>query len=231
MRHVACYRWAASQLDKAPHGTILDAGAGEGYGTSEVTRISGRNVVAIELDEATTIHAHHTYPTVPSVRANLISLPCADKSFAGCVSLQVIEHLWDPITYLRELARCTRGPIIISTPNRPVHSPHLNKGQKPDNLFHVQEFDADELRDLLELADPNRQPQLFGLGHGTKISEWEHTNGGLVPALLNHDSSRLAQRFAESITDTDFIIFSVDDLSPHHSSSRVPSAFDLIALW
>lgn len=231
MRHVACYRWAASWLERAPQGSVLDAGAGEGYGAKEVSGISGRPVVAVELDAAAATHAHHTYPDIASVRANLVSLPCADDSFAACVSLQVVEHLWDPITYLRELARCTRGPIVISTPNRPVHSPHLRKGQKPDNVFHVQEFDADELRDLLELADPNRQPKLFGLGHGTKISKWEHTNGGLVPALLNHDSSRLAQRFAESITDTDFTIFSLEDPSTHHSSSRVPSAFDLIALW
>ena len=232
MRHLACYRWAASQLGHKltgpATGTILDAGAGEGYGASEVARLTGRTVVAIELDETAATHAQHTYPNVPTVRANLVSLPCADRSFTACVSLQVVEHLWDPIMYLRELSRCTLGPIIISTPNRPVHSPHLSKGQKPDNIFHVQEFDADELLDLLRLADPNRTPRLFGLGHGTMISEWEQSNGGLVFGLINDDPSGVAQRFAESITDTDFTIFS---FSLDEPSAQDPPAHDLIALW
>jgi hypothetical protein len=137
-----------------------------------------------------------------------VALPFRPAAFLAAVSLQVVEHIWDPITYLRELARCTRGPIIMSTPNRPVHSPSLQPHQRPENPFHTREFDAEELTELIDEALPARLPEITGLNHGPRIRGWEAVHGSL-PRALNHHDNEIRGRallFATSIADDDFLV-------------------------
>ena len=232
MRHLACYRWAAAQLAQraatsSTHlGPVVDAGAGEGYGSDELTRALGCPVVAVELDAPTACHAGSHYPALAIVRANLVELPFRTGSFQAAVSLQVVEHIWDPLAYLRELSRCSIGPVILSTPNRPVHSPHLQRGQRPDNPFHVREFDALELTELLEAADDARTPTWFGLRHGTRITQWEDRNGSLPHALfLDPEDADPVTAFASTLSDTDFLI---EQMNPQDTISSV---LDLVAIW
>jgi SAM-dependent methyltransferase len=210
-----------------PRYAVLDAGSGEGYGAAEIsrlssTRIAAPRVTAVELDAATAGHARNHYPGVDHVRANLIALPFADGSFHSAVSLQVIEHIWDPVTYLRELDRCTSGPIVISTPNRPVHSPHVARGERPANPFHVREYDAEELRESLLAVNSQRTPLLFGLHHGPRIAAWEHAHGALPDALLAEEPAAAA--FAHGIDGDDFVI------APLQADDD-PRVHDLVALW
>lgn len=231
MRHLACYRWAAATLSdllarRPIDGPLLDAGAGEGYGSAQLAESVKREVVALELDERTAGHTRAHYPSLAVLRANLVALPCRDHAFAASVSLQVVEHIWDPQIYLRELARCTAGPVVVSTPNRPVHSPQIGRGERPDNPFHVREFDALELRDLLAQAAPERTPRLYGLLHGPRLIDWEESWGSLPTALLRESESPDATHtFAASITDADFVI---EEMDPHTMHDR---ALDLVALW
>ncbi len=228
-RHLACYRWAATQLATttavSSHGSrqraFIDAGAGEGYGCELLRTTTDAHVVAFDLDETTMRHLRHAYQNIIGVLGNLIALPFQDRAFAAAVSLQVVEHIWDPIGYLSELDRCTAGPVIISTPNRPVHSPGLAPGETPRNPFHVREFDAAELRALLARSSNTRSIALWGLHHGDRIQRWEHRNGSLAEALIKADRSALD--FAETVTDQDFTI------SP--SDGNDSTAQDLIALW
>lgn len=219
-RHEAAYAWAAEAIGAGRdrvRDPILDAGAGEGYGTHVLPGALG-----VELDAATVRHARARYPAVPWVRANLVALPLADRSCAAAVSLQVIEHIWDPLAYLRELARCARGPIVVSTPNRPVHSPGLARRAKPDNPFHVREFDADELAELLGDADAARSVRMFGLHHGPRVAGWEAEHGSLPDALLADDPS--AVDFAEQVGIADFAIRPLAECDGS-------SVHDLVALW
>lgn len=222
-RHLAVYRWVAARIADLPPGPLLDAGSGEGYGAAELARLCAREVTAAELDAATVRHARDTYPHLDTVRANLVALPFSTGAFAATVSLQVVEHIWDPLTYLRELARCTDGPIFLSTPNRPVHSPHLAPGQRPDNIFHVSEFDQAEMLDLLHRADPLRAPRVLGLRHGPAITDWERDHGSLPRALL--EGKPEATSFAHSVSEDDFLVSPLDEeriASPCH---------DLLAIW
>lgn len=225
-RHLACYRWSAEMIGSlVSGGPLLDAGSGEGYGAAELATACTSDVVAVELDALTTRHSGDRYSHVGHVQANLVSLPFHSKAFASTVSLQVIEHIWDPHTYLRELARCTRGPVIISTPNRPVHSPHLARGERPGNPFHVREFDAAELVELLTEAFPDRSPVLYGLSHAQRIATWERENGSLPLTLLEYPESAEVVAFAQTVTCRDFAFEPLDGLAPG------PDAQDLVAIW
>lgn len=225
-RHLACYHWVgehlASTIPAGRPSTVLDAGAGEGYGSHELAALTGASVLALELDAVTAAHARRAYPDIDVVQANLIAMPLADQSVSASVSFQVIEHLWDVPRYLAELARCTRGPIAISTPNRFLHSPGLGRGEKPTNPFHVREFDAAELAAELRGVTPG-DVVVHGLHHGYSIHEWESTNGSLPTALFSEDAGNreAAEDFAASLGPDDF----------HITNDDVDVAQDLIAWW
>ena len=78
------------------------------------------------------------------------TLPFEDDSFDLTVLLQVIEHIaLDKLDiFLREIRRVTRaeGRVIVSTPNRLIRLLPL---QKPWNRFHVKEYSASDLEQLL----------------------------------------------------------------------------------
>lgn len=227
-RHLACYQWLTRHLGEArpPEGPVLDAGSGEGYGASLLQTQLARPVVAVELDVHSVTHCHSRYPQVDSVLANVVALPFATASFAATVSLQVIEHIWDPVTYVCELARCTSGPIALSTPNRLVHSPGLAALAKPENPFHVREFDATEMHELLQQSHPTRRVHMFGVRHGPRIRAWEDANGPLPDAVLAGDPKTM--EFAALVDTEDFTITRLADPL---SSFVNDDVHDLIALW
>ncbi len=103
------------------------------------------------------------------------------------VSLQVVEHIWNPDGYVRELARVCRpgGVVVLSTPNRLTFSPGLGRKERPDNVFHCREFDADELAGSATRWAPDLAvAQVLGLRHGPRLRAWESEHGALVSAQL-----------------------------------------------
>ena len=213
-RHEAAYRWITSTFtDQLRDAVVLEAGSGEGYGAELLRDAGARLVVALEYDDASARHAHSAYPRVATTRANLAELPASPNSADVVVSLQVVEHLWDLRGFLRGCHSVLRpgGLLIVSTPHRPVFSPGLGRGEKPMNPFHVEEFDAVQLADMLTAAG-FADVVVHGLHHGARITAWERLSGvsvvaaqvsavtgsGEVPADLDE--------FVASITVEDFTI-------------------------
>jgi SAM-dependent methyltransferase len=215
-RHEAVYRWA----EGLPAQRVADVGAGEGYGAALLA--AHAFTIAIELDEESARHAGSAYPQVAVARANAVALPLASNAVDLCVSLQVIEHVWDVPAYLAELRRITAGSVLVATPNRPVFSPGLQRGERPVNPFHEREFDAEELRALLDGAG-FADIRLFGLHHGPRLREWESAHGSVVAAQV---AAVIAGRWPEALAD--FVAsVSAEDFALTDSTD---GAQDLIAL-
>jgi SAM-dependent methyltransferase len=186
-RHEAAYRWiVGSHAQRLRDAVVVEAGSGEGYGADLLRGAGARLVVALEYDAASVAHAGTTYTGVRTARANLAAMPLAPASADVLVSLQVVEHLWDLRGFLHDCARILRpgGLLVVTTPNRPVFSPGLRRGEKPTNPFHVEELDAEQLHDLLARAGLTGV-DVRGLHHGSRIAAWEAARGtGLVEAQV-----------------------------------------------
>lgn len=185
-RHEAVYRWVAQQPALVRDATVVEAGSGEGYGADLLRAAGARMVLALEHDEVTARHSASAYPSVATARANLAAIPVAHATADLLVCLQVVEHLWDLRGFLRDAVRVLRpgGTAVVSTPNRPVFSPGVGRGQKPTNPFHVEELDAEQLDERLRTAG-FVDVEVRGLHHGPRIEAWEAARGaGLVPAQI-----------------------------------------------
>lgn len=186
-RHEVAYAWITRRFaGLISAGIVADAGAGEGYGTAWLRDADPRAVIAWEYDEAACLHATHTYPAMAIVRANLDALPARDRSTDLIACCQVIEHLWDLPRFLRECHRVLRpgGALIVTTPNRLTFSPGLDRGAKPVNPFHVEEFDAEQVGALLSAAG-FINIEVLGLHHGDRIDAWERGKGSIVAAQID----------------------------------------------
>jgi len=219
-RHEAAYRWiAATYDDRLREAVVVEAGSGEGYGAALLQERGARVVVALEYDAAAVAHAGSAYAGVTTTRANLAAMPLAASSVDVLVCLQVVEHLWDLPGFLSDCAAALRpgGLLVVSTPNRPVFSPGLGRGQKPTNPFHVEELDAEQLHDLLAAAGLT-EIEVHGLHHGPRIEEWEARHGvslvdAQIASTLTPDAAaggaELAA-FVASVTVDDFVVDDAD---------------------
>ncbi len=180
LRHEVAYNLLPRWLPSA--GVVIEAGCGEGYGAA-VLSDAGFQVVAVDYEQSVVDHVRRRYPQVEVMCAGLDRLPIAMGRADAVVSLQVIEHLWDLPGFLAESARVLRsgGVIVVSTPNRPTFSPGLARGEKPTNPFHVEEFDAEQVGQMLETSGFH-DVSVLGVHHGGRIRRWEAEHGSIVAA-------------------------------------------------
>lgn len=129
--------------------TVLDLGCNNGYGTSILGRDSAHTIgVDVSPQSVQAARQNNAAPNIEYRVVDGFELPFDDATFDLIVSFQVIEHIFDPAPYLRNIRRVLRpgGTVIFTTPNAPIR---LDPGMKPWNPFHVREFNAAELQELL----------------------------------------------------------------------------------
>jgi SAM-dependent methyltransferase len=148
--HLARYAFA---VRLARNRRVLDAGCGSGYGAAELAR-EAREVVGIDISEEAIDYARERYhgQRVQFERASCLEIPAADGAFDLVVAFEIIEHLSDWRTFLREARRVLSPPgqFVVSTPNRLYYAE--SRAQLGPNPFHAHEFDYAEFRSELETA-------------------------------------------------------------------------------
>lgn len=146
--HVARYEWAAREIGGNAK-TVIDYGAGIGYG-SVIMAQAGAQVIAIDIsDEA---HAygekHWKHERVKRVTHDLMR-PIQIEADAA-VAFEIIEHLQDPREFLRSIKATT---LYASVPNEIVTP------WRPYILHHHRHYTPEELAELLAAC-------------GWQIEEW-----------------------------------------------------------
>ncbi|WP_206070491.1 methyltransferase domain-containing protein [Knoellia koreensis] len=221
-RHEVAYAavpgFVAALTSRAPS-TVLDAGSGEGYAAELLGRAwPGSRVVGVDYDAAATAHAAraHAGEHAAYLRGALTALPVADAMFDVTVSMQVLEHIWTPEEFVRELARVTRpgGALVLSTPNRLTFSPGLGRREVPANAYHCREYDATELAGELARWLPGAQVTLHGVHHGGRLTDWAQAHGPVEEALAAAQPAgwpAVVRALVESVTAQDFALGEASD--------------------
>ncbi|MCB0503960.1 MAG: class I SAM-dependent methyltransferase, partial [Cyclobacteriaceae bacterium] len=85
-------------------GDLLEVGCGEGRGV-ELLAPKASSYTAVDKIEEVIEKLEGNYPEGKFVQANIPPLPFDDGSFDTVVSFQVIEHIKDDTTFLKEIHR------------------------------------------------------------------------------------------------------------------------------
>ena len=140
--HRARYRFA-TQLFQPGGQRVLDVACGSGFGL-EMLLAAGAQPIGIDYAADALTHIN---TDARLVRADAMCLPLHSASVDQVVSLETIEHVPDAAALVREIRRVLKpgGLLVLSTPNRTFGPPERHSA----NHFHIREFTATELRELL----------------------------------------------------------------------------------
>ena len=177
-RSILAYYKAAELVS----GDVLEIGTGMGYGVEVVAPAADKYVTidkSCAYNVELTANAEFRQMTVPP-------LDFADESFDYVISFQVIEHIKNDKEFVAEVSRVLRkgGKFIVSTPNAPMS---LTR-----NPWHVREYTAEELKELL--SKEFSQIDMMGVGGNEKIMEYYEANRRGVERITRFDILDLQHR-------------------------------------
>ncbi len=102
-------------------GRILEVGSGEGWIVSQLrARFPTCKLLAIDLAMEMVQATRHAAAVEGAAYASADHLPFGDRSFDLVVCVEVLEHLETPGLALREIARVSKGHVILSVPREPL---------------------------------------------------------------------------------------------------------------
>lgn len=145
--HRSRYRFAARRIRSGQR--ILDVASGAGFGL-ELLAQTGACPVGVDYAADALSDVRRRQPTARVVRADATNLPFQTASFDVVVSFETIEHVADAGALVQSIRRVLKpgGQLVLSTPNRAFGPAERHTS----NPFHVREFSASELYDLLARA-------------------------------------------------------------------------------
>ncbi|MGN0007293.1 MAG: class I SAM-dependent methyltransferase [Alistipes sp.] len=182
-RSLLAYRHAAGMV----HGDVLEIGTGTGYGIKWLAPKSKRFItIDKDMPESLCQHAKSEFyqMEVPPIGFD-------NNSFDYVVAFQVIEHVEEDMRLVREVARVLRpeGKFIVTTPNAPMS---LTR-----NPWHVREYNADELRNLLECNFST--VEAYGVVGNGKVMEYYAKNRRSVERIARFDVLDLQHRLPRKL--------------------------------
>lgn len=171
-------------------GKLLEVGCGEGRGIEWLTpKVASYSAIDKIVSVVEKLKAK--FPQGDIISGNIPPLPYVDNSFDCVVSFQVIEHIKDDHTFLKEISRVLKpgGFALISTPNRPLS---LSR-----NPWHEREYTADELTTLAKKYFSS--VQMKGIGGNDKVMQYHERNRQSVNKIMKWDVLDLQHKLPASV--------------------------------
>jgi 2-polyprenyl-6-hydroxyphenyl methylase / 3-demethylubiquinone-9 3-methyltransferase len=139
----------ANAIRWSPGAEVLNVGAGPFFELSKVA-LAGRRFTICDIDPRAIELAHACHGSALA-RADVIraaeALPYDNDAFDLVVSMDVIEHVPDPLPWLRELVRVLApgGQLFLTTPNYASYSLRAIENTALEAIARVQGFSRQNL--------------------------------------------------------------------------------------
>jgi SAM-dependent methyltransferase len=169
-------------------GRLIDVGAGRGSFVIDANQ-GGRQALALDTQQ----EAAHLWPRlqVPGVLGDGLHLPFRDSSFDVVRMKEVIEHVTDPLAFVREARRVLRpGGVLIAHVPTP-YSQFYPVGNFWDDYTHVRPFSKVSLQRLI--ADAGME-MLQVDAYTSGRNSIERAVGKLLARVLPHIYRVVARR-------------------------------------
>ncbi len=103
--------------------TILDSGCGEGFLLNRLQEEAiGKSLMGIDISEDAVNLGKLLFPNLDLRVGNIYKLPLESNSYDIVICTEVLEHLKDPKSALKEIVRVSKKYVILSVPNEPIFS-------------------------------------------------------------------------------------------------------------
>lgn len=161
------YRQVGRELSRFSPASVLDAGCGEGHALQYLEFPDSYLGIDLNPDCIAYCQTHH--PTRKFATGSVSTLGLNDQCFDVVICLEVLEHLPDPCTALKELARVARQGMVLSVPWEPFfQAGNLVRGKYGPTLGnhpeHVQHWGVRGFRHFLEQSGTMKEIRVTTAG-------------------------------------------------------------------
>jgi len=138
--------------------SILDVGCGNGWVAKEFLP-KGKQVYSLDISVTNPSIVKRLYPSEKHlcVAADSFHLPFSNDSFDCVIASEIIEHVFDPEEFIKELFRVVKkgGDLIITTPYKEkiIYYLCIHCNQKTPANAHIHSFDEKKLESLYSGKD------------------------------------------------------------------------------
>jgi ubiquinone/menaquinone biosynthesis C-methylase UbiE len=107
-------------LPRHPPETVLEVGVGEGEVSTKLRKLYPQaRIVGVDLPDER-LAAEWCARGLVGLCGDIVDLPFPAKTFDLVMAIEVLEHVPDPEAAIAELARLSRGHLVLSVPREPI---------------------------------------------------------------------------------------------------------------
>ncbi len=187
---------------------VLDIACGEGYGSHLIKQAGAAHVTGVDISNESVAKAKKLFSgdglEFKAADAASLDVLFPENEFDVVISVETIEHLADPRSFLESLKRLTKpaGVILLTCPNDHWYYPE--EGQS--NPYHLRKYCLEEFQKLTtEVLGNNVRwsvgTGVFGFGSTPLIADKTHSSvPGSWMTYMDADASYLVSGKGEIAT-------------------------------